>query len=217
MTRRLRGAAKTAVRPHRSSFITCAPTVVYRRSTSPRGSCPRLPTICHSRALGPERARGPYAIIENWRASTVITIQPGYRFTPQLAVNSLNNGGYQLPDRVANGSLPSSQRSYRHWFNTSLDPLDPARAFAIPALYQHGNSSFDIRRGPGLASADAALGRRFSVGERLRLQTTLDVFNLLNQTNFALPNPSLGVESAGVISHTSTSARQLEVPARVEW
>jgi hypothetical protein len=159
-------------------------------------------------------SRRLHAIIENWCASTVITVQPGYRFTPQLAVNSLNNGGYQLPDRVANGSLPSSQRSYRHWFNTSLDP---AWAFATPPLYQYGNSGFDILHGPGLASADAALGRRFSVGERLRLQTTLDVFNLLNQTNFALPNRSLGVESAGVISHTSTSARQLEVLARVEW
>jgi hypothetical protein len=132
-----------------------------------------------------------------------------------MAVNSLNNGGYQLPDRVANGSLPANQRSYRHWFNTSLDPLDPAGAFAIPALYQHGNSGFDILRGPGLASADAALGRRFSVGERLRLQMRLDVFNL--QTKFALPNRILGVESAGVISHTSTSARRLEVLARVEW
>ena len=45
----------------------------------------------------------------------------------------------------------------------------------------------------------------------------LDVFNLLNQTNFALPNRILGVESAGVISHTSTSARLFEVLARVEW
>jgi hypothetical protein len=132
-------------------------------------------------------------------------------------VNSLNNGGYQLPDRIANGSLPANRRSYRHWFNTSLSPLDPARAFAIPALYQYGNSGFDILRGPGLATVDASVGRRFSVGERLRLQTRLDVFNLLNQTNFALPNRILGVESAGVISHTSTSARQLEVLARVEW
>jgi hypothetical protein len=131
-----------------------------------------------------------------------------------MAVNSLNNGGYQLPDRVANGSLPITQRSYRHWFSTSLDP---ARAFAIPALHQCGNSGFDILRGPGLASADAALGWRSSVGERLRLQMRLDVFNLLNQTNFVLPNRILGVESAGVISHTSTSARQLEVLARVEW
>jgi len=103
------------------------------------------------------------------------------------------------------GSTPLSTRSTR-----------PGRS-PSPAVYQYGNSGFDILRGPGLASADGALGRRFSVGERLRLQMRLDVFNLLNQTNLALPNWVLGVESAGVISHTSTSARQLEVLARVEW
>ena len=84
-------------------------------------------------------------------ASTVIKVQTGYPFMPQMAVNSLNNRGDQLPDRVANRSLPANQRSYRDWFNTNLDPPDPARAFAIPALYQYGNSGFDILRGPGLA------------------------------------------------------------------
>ena len=162
-------------------------------------------------------SRRLHAIIENWRASTVITVQTGYPSCRKWRSTALNNGGYQLHDRVANGSLPANQRSYRHWFNTSLDPLDPVRAFAIPALYQYGNSGFDILRGPGLATVDGSLGRRFSVGERLRLQMRLDVFNLLNQTNFALPNRILGVESAGVISHTSTSARLFEVLARVEW
>jgi len=80
-------------------------------------------------------------------ASTVIKVQTGYPFMPQMAVNSLNNRGDQLPDRVANRSLPANQRSYRDWFNTNLDPPDPARAFAIPALYQYGNSGFDILRG----------------------------------------------------------------------
>ena len=37
---------------------------------------------------------------------TLITIQSGLPFTPQLAVNSLNNGGFQLPNRVGNGTLP---------------------------------------------------------------------------------------------------------------
>ena len=134
-----------------------------------------------------------------------------------MAVNSLNNGGYQLPDRVANGSLAANQRSYRHWFNTTIDPLDPARAFAIPRCLPVREFGLRHSARPGLASADAAWGRRFSVGERLRLQMRLDGFSLLNQTNFALPNRILGVESAGVISHTLTSARQLEVLARVEW
>ena len=157
------------------------------------------------------------AAIANWRTAAVITAQTGLPFTPQLAINSLNDGGFQLPDRLGSGALPAGQRSYLQWFNTSLNPADPNRAFAVPALYQYGNSGFDILRGPGMTTADVSLARSFPVRERLRLETRIEAFNSLNQTNFALPNRILGVESAGVISHTSTPARQMQVVVRVEW
>ena len=157
------------------------------------------------------------AVLADWRAGAIVLMQTGLPFTPQLAVNSLNNGGYQLPDRVADGALPASQRSYMHWFNTSLDPADPNRAFEIPALYQYGNAGFDILRGPGMATVDASLARSFQVGERLRLETRLEAANLLNRTNFALPNRILGLEASGVISHTSTPARNIHVGARLQW
>jgi hypothetical protein len=153
----------------------------------------------------------------NWRVSTVVTVQSGFPFTPQLAVNSLNNGGYQLPDRLGNGALPAAQRSYLDWFNTSLNPADPNRAFAIPALYQYGNSGFDILRGPGMATVDASLARTFALSERLRLHARAEAFNLVNRTNLGLPGGILGVESAGAISHTSTPGRQFQMLIRLEW
>jgi hypothetical protein len=157
------------------------------------------------------------AALGNWRASTMVTVQTGLPFTPELAINGLNNGGFQLPDRAGDGSLPSNQRSYMHWFNTSLDRADPNHAFETPPLYQYGNSGFDILRGPGLATVDAALIRSFSLGQRLRLHARLEAFNLLNGTNFALPNRILGLESSGAISHTSTPGRQMQMGARLEW
>jgi hypothetical protein len=170
-----------------------------------------------ARAGGNGTSRLLRAALADWRAGTVITAQTGFPFTPELAVNSLNNGGYQLPNRVGNGSLPADQRSYLQWFNTSLDTADPNHAFEIPNLYQYGNSGFDILRGPGLATTDASLSKSFALGERLRLRTRLEAYNLLNRTNFALPNRILGVESSGVIDHTITPARSLQVVARVEW
>ena len=157
------------------------------------------------------------AAIANWRTAAVITAQTGLPFTPQLAINSLNDGGFQLPDRLGSGALPAGQRSYLQWFNTSLNPADPNRAFAVPALYQYGNSGFDILRGPGMTTADVSLARSFPLRERLRLDTRIEVFNSLNQTNLALPNRILGVESAGAISHTSTPARHMQIVVRVEW
>jgi hypothetical protein len=154
-------------------------------------------------------------VTRDWRASAVVTMQTGFPFTPELAVNSLNNGGFQLPNRAGSGALSASQRSYLNWFNSSLGEADSA--FQVPALYQYGNSGFDILRGPGLATTDAAVSRNFRLSDRLRLETRVAATNLLNDVNFALPNRFLGVESSGVISHTVTPARQVQLALRVAW
>ena len=149
------------------------------------------------------------------RVGTFITIQSGLPFTPQLAVNNLNNGGFQLPNRVSSGTLSASQQSYLQWFNTSLNT--PGSAYQLPPLYQYGNSGFDILRGPGLVDTDVSLARDFSLRESLHLRTRVEVFNLLNRANFALPERLLGVESSGVISHTATPSRQVQLVVKFEW
>lgn len=154
-------------------------------------------------------------LLANWRIDTLTSIQSGLPFTPQLATNGLNNGGYQLPNRVGSGSLPSDRRSYLDWFNTAVD--SPNAPFQTPAPFQYGNSGFDILRGPGLATVDAALSREFAVREKLRLQTRVEAFNLLNRTNLALPQRILELESSGVISHTATPSRNIQLVARLSW
>jgi hypothetical protein len=154
-------------------------------------------------------------LLADWRINALVTLQTGLPFSPELATSTLNDGGYQLPNRIANGDLPSDQRSYQHWFNTDLE--GPGAAFVIPALYQFGNSGLDILRGPGLATTDLSLARTFAVWERLKLQFRLDEFNLLNRANFGLPNRILGVDNAGMISYTMTPARQSQVSLRLQW
>jgi hypothetical protein len=113
--------------------------------------------------------------------------------------------------------LASSERSYLQWFNTALDPSTPGGAFQVPALLQYGNSGFDILRGPGLATVDTALSRTFRLRQRLHLELRAEAHNLQNRTNLALPDRFLGVESSGVISHTITPARQVQIAARLAW
>ena len=151
-------------------------------------------------------------VFRNWTASTLITLESGFPFTPELASNSLNNGGFQLPDRVATGAIPSDQRSPQHWFDTKL-----GSAFTVPALYQYGNSGFGILRGPGLATTDVSLSRVFVLRENLRLSGMIEGVNLFNRANFALPDRILGVESSGTINHTATPARRIELVVRLIW
>jgi hypothetical protein len=153
----------------------------------------------------------------NWRVDTIVTLQGGLPFTPVLATNSLNNGGFQLPNRVGFGDLASQQRSYLDWFNSGIGPGVANHAFEMPALYQYGNSGFSILRGPGLATTDVEFSRTFAMGDRCHLQPRVEALNLLNRTNLALPEAVLGVESSGVISHTATPARQVRLAMAVTW
>lgn len=153
-------------------------------------------------------------IITNWRVDAQATLQSGLPFTPQLATSTLNDGSYQLPDRVGSGTL-SSGRSYEEWFNTAL--TGPDAAFLIPPAYQYGNSGINILRGEGLASIDLALARTFPYGRRVKLTLRVDAFNILNRANFALPIRILGLDDSGVIDHTITSARRFQLSVRVAW
>lgn len=153
-------------------------------------------------------------IVANWRINALVTLQSGLPFTPQLATNTLNDGGYQLPDRVGNGALTSG-RSYQQWFDTAL--TGPDAAFVIPPLYAYGNSGSDILRGPTLTTVDLALSRTFPMGRRARLTLRLDGYNVLNRANLGLPNRILGVDDAGYIDHTITPARTAQIAARVDW
>ena len=157
------------------------------------------------------------AALRNWRVVTLITAQTGLPFTPQLAINGLNNGGIQLPNRVGDGALPSDQRSHLRWFNTSLDRADPNHAFENPGILQYGTSGYDILRGPGLTTVDASIARRFALSDRLHIETRVEAFNFLNRTNFGLPERILGLGTSGAINHTSTPSRQIQIVARVEW
>lgn len=157
--------------------------------------------------------RNKYAA--RWQLHTLTTVQSGLPFTPQLGTNGLNNGDYQLPNRVGSGALPPGQQSYLNWFNTSVDT--PGSAFATPPMFQDGDSGFDILRGSGLATLNCSLGRDFPFKEKIHLLTRVEAADLLNRVNFALPQRILDVESAGVISHTATPAREFTVVARLAW
>jgi len=151
------------------------------------------------------------AVLGGWRACWALAAQTGLPFTPELAVNGLNNGGFWLPDRVGVGTLPAGLRSAEHWFNTSLHKGDSRRAFETPPLHRYGNSGYNNLPGPGLILLDAALGRGFRVREGAQLQMRLEAWNLLNRANSALPNRIPGLASSDAISHTAAPARQFRL------
>jgi hypothetical protein len=92
----------------------------------------------------------------------------------------------------------------------------------LPGTY--GNAGRNILQGPGLAETDVSLTKKVSFSERLSLQFRAEFFNLFNHTNFSTPNPVVFASAtgrasptAGVITATSTSSRQIQFGLKLLW
>lgn len=123
-------------------------------------------------------------LTSNWQTDGVITLQDGTPLDPlYFGLDFANTGTPNRPDVVPGQSisLPASQRTPDHWFNTA--------AFADPQPFHFGNAGRDIIPGPGNEVVDLALGRKFSITERLSVKFRAEVFNSFNHPNFGIPGP----------------------------
>ena len=77
--------------------------------------------------------------------------------------------------------------------------------------------------GPGLAQVDMSLFKTTQFGERLTMQFRAEAFNLFNRSNFGLPSivalTSSGAPeaSAGLITMTGTTSRQIQFGLKLSW
>jgi len=158
-------------------------------------------------------------LIGNWQISGIETVQSGLPFTPQLSYNPSNDGDTRNPVRPSwnpNFSGPVILGGPTLYFNPS--------AFIQPAPGTYGNVGRNVLQGPGLATTDVSLAKKIVLTERLNLQFRAELFNLFNRANFNTPNPvvyaaATGAPSptAGVITSTSTSARQVQFGLKLLW
>lgn len=158
-------------------------------------------------------------LVSGWIVNSIVTLQSGFPFTPQLSYNPSNNGDTRNPVRpFVNPAFtgPVILGSPDKWFN-------PAAFLAPPndsGFY--GNAGRDILIGPGLATWDFSLLKNTPVREKLNLQLRAEAFNLLNPANFNSPNavvftPAGVSPTAGVITSTSTTSRQIQLGLKLVW
>jgi hypothetical protein len=155
----------------------------------------------------------------NWQLSGIETILSGLPFTPQLSYNPSNDGDTRNPVRPSvNSNFTGSivQGGPTAYFNPG--------AFIQPLPGTYGNAGRNILQGPGLATTDISLSKKFFLTERLNLQFRTEAFNVFNHTNFNTPNPVVYAAAtggpsptAGVITSTSTTSRQIQFGLKLLW
>jgi hypothetical protein len=158
-------------------------------------------------------------VIGDWQLSGIETVLSGIPLTPQLSYNPSNDGDTRNPVRPslnANFTGQVIQGGPNQYFNPN--------AFIQPTPGTYGNAGRNTLQGPGLVQTDLSLAKRFSFSERLNLQFRAEVFNLLNHTNFNTPNPVVYASAtggpsptAGLITSTSTTSRQIQLGLKLLW
>jgi hypothetical protein len=152
----------------------------------------------------PELRRGKFAgrLTGGWQINSVVHAYTGYPFNVVASSNQSGAlGGTLRPNRLRDGSLPSSQRSLSRWFDVG--------AFALPEPYTFGNSGRNVLRGPGFWQADLSVFKNIHLHtkrhEGAGIQFRLEMFNAFNHPNFYFPNAAIGSPAAGTITSTGYS------------
>jgi hypothetical protein len=169
--------------------------------------------------------------VSGWTLNSIVTAQSGFPFTPQLSYNPSNDGDTRNPVRAfLNPAFtgPVVLGNPNEWFNPNAFIAPPNNSGFF------GNVGRDVYTGPGLATWDFSVLKDTHIYERLNLQFRAEIFNLLDRANFNTPNLITHVllpgatpgststtpvvsPAAGVITSTSTWARQVQFGLKFLW
>ena len=149
-------------------------------------------------------------IFGGWQLGGIVTITAGFPFSPATSLDTSNTGtfGQLRPDQV--GNPDPGQRTPARWYNPD--------AYATPAEFTFGNAGRNSLVGPGTRTADLYVRKEFKIHNRARLELRVEAFNAFNHPNFGLPDNYVDDgESAGTITYTSLSQRQIQFGARLAF
>jgi hypothetical protein len=151
-----------------------------------------------------------------WQLDGLAQAQSGNPFNPTVGFDDAHLLGVgdqgQRPNYVSIGQ-PVVTGNPTQYFN----PL----AFTLPPSGYYGNLGRNVLTGPGLVMVSLALERDFLKTEKRALRIRVEDFNVANHPNFQIPSgiglfDSTGARlgTAGQITTTTTSSRQLQLSAR---
>lgn len=150
-------------------------------------------------------------ITRDWKISGIVTLQSGRPFHINATGDPLAGIPGARVDLIGEGSpiLPTD-RSKGEKINAYFDKS----RFRNPAPNQVGNLGRDSLVGPGFANTDASLVKGFRLpilGEGGLGQIRFEAFNVLNRTNFGLPNTGITNTNFGKLLSTDGEPRILQL------
>src|SRR5215467_14335203 len=161
-------------------------------------------------------------IIGGWQWNGIVTAQSGFPFTPQAGSNVSGTGDTNNPD------VPNFNPAFKGPIVLGVDAFKKtgryfdSGAFLLPMSGTFGNVARGAFTGPPLTTFDTSLFKKISINEQWNLQFRAEAFNVFNHANFAVPSPVVFTgsnysSSAGVITSTATTSRQVQFALKLLW
>jgi hypothetical protein len=173
-------------------------------------------------------------IVNAWALDMIGSFTSGQPFTPVLATNVSGNRAVVITDRPNLNPGFSSNPTHGTSagcsgfaagtpIGTPANWFDPC-AFSLPSTGTYGNLSRNSLIGPGVDDVDLTLQKTFLLRwEGASIDFRTEVFNVMNHANFGLPN-TLALQasgspnpSAGTVTYTTTSSREVEFALRINF
>jgi hypothetical protein len=145
-----------------------------------------------------------------WQLAGIIRFQSGspVAVTQATNLNAFAGFGIQRPNRIADPTLPSDERTTGRYFNTA--------AFTQAPQFTIGSSSRNPVVGPGYTAADLMIGKTFTITERLKTEFRAEAFNVTNTPPLGNPNGSFGNAAFGSIT-TALDPRVFEFVLKLHF
>jgi hypothetical protein len=151
------------------------------------------------------------SIVSGWELTAILTLQSGNPFNITTSADISNTGGNNRPFKVGDPAA-GAPHTLSQWFNTSaFTNTNPVGA----GIYAYGNTGRDSVVGPGVENTDAGLFRNIRITERFHTQIRAEAFNALNHPSFSNPTSDRNSGTFGVISSTTSTARQWQFAAKL--
>jgi hypothetical protein len=167
-------------------------------------------------------------MLDNWRLSGIATYASGlpaavtYTTTDSFDFygggDRCANSSGPFPDQTGNANLPAGQRTFDHWFNTSVFSRPTGRG---DTGNNCNNSKFTL---PGYKNHDITLFKDFPIHKGQTLQFRWEVYNLFNTTQFDRVDNTAQFDATGKQTNvnfgkatTARNERRMQLGLRYNW
>jgi hypothetical protein len=180
------------------------------------------------RRFGPDWGGALDAVLGGWQLGSILALTDGSPITITQSKRDFMDDvriGWDSPDLGSGSTNPVIGDSTRYFdksgfvdLNDFEDDFDTDPDSAGGILYRTiGNLGRNTMTGPGIINLDFSLNKNTALSEEVNLSFRVECFNVLNRTNLGIPAGNISTGSAGRISSTSTTNRQIQLGLRFSF